>query len=271
MSNNATSILNADSPAVAAHLTILQSIIARMASNSSASKAWCITIVSAIIVLISDKGKPEFALLSMIPTIIFLFLDWYYLTMELKFRDAYDTFVNRLHKGEITSNELFHMSPKGGVSACFWAARKSVSLLPFYVFLILTIVGCYYLVDHHPVDQKKSEAIASPNPAILPIVTTITTTTAKGTTTTTYNGPAAQTSGIPQNTATSAEQGPIETAPVPHISQDDQKGPHKSQESSAPEEKKKIGHAISVTPAEQKAATVPIAPPSASPPIPGDH
>ncbi len=49
-----------ESPSVQSYLNILQSIISRMAANSSGCKTWCITLVSAIIPIIADKGKPAY-------------------------------------------------------------------------------------------------------------------------------------------------------------------------------------------------------------------
>jgi hypothetical protein len=67
--------LSEESASVQAHLQILQSVIQRMASNSTSCKEWCITIVSAILVLIADKGKPELVWLALFPTFLFLALD----------------------------------------------------------------------------------------------------------------------------------------------------------------------------------------------------
>ena len=61
-----------DSQAVQSHLGILQNVIQRMASNSSSAKAWCVTLVSAILVIIADKGKSEYALIAVMPTLLFL-------------------------------------------------------------------------------------------------------------------------------------------------------------------------------------------------------
>jgi hypothetical protein len=59
-----------------------------MASNSASCKAWCITLVSAILVIVADKGKPQHALITIIPTVLFLVLDTYYLAIEM-FRQSY--------------------------------------------------------------------------------------------------------------------------------------------------------------------------------------
>ena len=58
--------LSETSPSVHAHLSILQSVIQRMASNSTSCKTWFITVVSAILVIVADKGKPNFAFIALV-------------------------------------------------------------------------------------------------------------------------------------------------------------------------------------------------------------
>ena len=64
--------LNTESPAVQAHLTILQGVIQRMADNSRACKTWCITLVSAILILVARQGVGDLLLLAGIPLLLFL-------------------------------------------------------------------------------------------------------------------------------------------------------------------------------------------------------
>ena len=84
--------LNAESSAVQAHLTILQGVIQRMAENSRSCKVWCVTLVSAILVLVARTGEPHHALLALAPALLFLLLDAYYLALERAFRNSYDAF-----------------------------------------------------------------------------------------------------------------------------------------------------------------------------------
>ncbi|MGA8896232.1 MAG: hypothetical protein WB539_13100 [Planktothrix agardhii] len=68
--------VNADSPALQTHLSIMQGVIQRMASNSASSKTWCITIVSAILVAVVDKkNNADYVLIALLPAIIFCLLD----------------------------------------------------------------------------------------------------------------------------------------------------------------------------------------------------
>jgi hypothetical protein len=95
-----------NSQAVQSHLTIYQNVIQRMASNSASAKAWCITLVSAILVIVADKSKPQYTMIAYIPTLLFLVLDTYYLGLEKGFRNSYNDFIRKLHKGKIKDDDL---------------------------------------------------------------------------------------------------------------------------------------------------------------------
>ena len=136
MANNS---IDESSPSVQAHLGILQSVIQRMAANSSSSKAWCITIVSAILVIVADKSKPDFAWIAILPTFLFMCLDVYYLALEKGFRASYSAFVKKLHDGSITSEDLYSISPAGNQSKHQWESFKSFSVWGFYIGLLLLI------------------------------------------------------------------------------------------------------------------------------------
>ena len=56
-----------NSPAIQGHLHTIQTVIQRMASNSTSCKAWCVTLVSAMLVLIADKEKPDYVWISVVP------------------------------------------------------------------------------------------------------------------------------------------------------------------------------------------------------------
>lgn len=129
-----------DSPSVQSHLGILQGVIERMASNSTSAKSWCITIVSAILVVVADKNKPDYALLALIPTFLFLALDAYYLAMEKGFRNSYNSFVKKVHDGTLLAEDLYSVRPQGGTSNLQWEAFKSFSVWGFYIVLMIMII-----------------------------------------------------------------------------------------------------------------------------------
>jgi hypothetical protein len=124
-----------NSEAVQAHLSMSQNIIQRMAANSASCKGYCITLVSAILVLVADKGKPEFTFIALIPTILFLALDVYYLALERLFRTAYNTFIRKLHARTIIADDLYVMKPEGCILQAMFSCFGSFSVWPFYLTL----------------------------------------------------------------------------------------------------------------------------------------
>lgn len=138
--------LTEESASVQAHLQIIQAVIQRMAANSTSCKAWCITIVSAILVVISDKGKPDLALLALLPSVLFLTLDAYYLALEKAFRNSYNAFVIKLHSGRLEVDDLYAVIPKGSMSVHQLEAVKSFSVWGFYSTLILLVFIAQKLV-----------------------------------------------------------------------------------------------------------------------------
>lgn len=143
-------VLNCDlteaSPSVQIHLGILQDVIQRMSLNSSQCKTWCITIVSAILVIVADKSKPDFIWITMLPTILFLALDAYYLTLEKGFRNSYNNFAKKIHDGSLNAKDLYSVSPAGNMYKHRRAALKSFSVWGFYLGLIILIIIARYVV-----------------------------------------------------------------------------------------------------------------------------
>lgn len=132
MNSNQFLDLSSDSTSAQYHLTILQNIIQRMASNSTACKTWCITLVSAILVIIADKGKPEYASISLLPIIIFSLLDAYYLALEKSFRARYNDFVKKLHDQMLVKSDLYFISHLGKPMKHVLSAITSPSIWLFY-------------------------------------------------------------------------------------------------------------------------------------------
>jgi len=120
--------LDESSPSVQAHLGILQGVIQRMALNSSQCKAWCITIVSAILVIIADKSKPDYAWIALLPTILFLSLDSYYLALEKGFRESYNQFVAKIYANRLSPSDLYSVKPAGKMNVHQIASLKSFSV-----------------------------------------------------------------------------------------------------------------------------------------------
>jgi len=132
--------IDGESPSIQTHLGILQNVIQRMAANSSANKAWCVALVSAVLVIVADKGKPDYAYIAMLPTFVFAALDVYYLALEKAFRNSYNDFILKLHRKELTETDLYSVVPKGNLSRLQWESLRSFSVWGFYLSLAILIV-----------------------------------------------------------------------------------------------------------------------------------
>lgn len=72
------------------HLIMIQGIINRMAMNSFALKGWTITLLTGLSVFAKDFGIWKYSSICILLTIMFWYLDSYYLSKEKIFRDVYD-------------------------------------------------------------------------------------------------------------------------------------------------------------------------------------
>ena len=69
---------------------MLQGVINRLANNSFLVKGWSITLVSAFIALTASNGNKLLIVAALFPTLMFWFLDAYFLRQERLFRKLYD-------------------------------------------------------------------------------------------------------------------------------------------------------------------------------------
>lgn len=123
------------------HLEMIQSIIARLASNSFNMKGWCITLVSALLALRLNTENVCVNVVLLVPIVLFWLLDGYYLYLERSYRKYYEH-VRLLDEKDIN----FSMKPlkdsgfdnvKTFVSSLF---SVSVIWLYFIVFIIVAII-----------------------------------------------------------------------------------------------------------------------------------
>lgn len=142
--------LDETSPSIQTHLGIIQNIIQRMASNSTACKTWCISLVSAILVFVADKSKPDFVWIALFPSLLFLALDAYYLALEKGFRNRYNDFVLKVHNKSLTTSDLFSVSPIGNPSALQIEALKSFAVWGLYIPLIVLIILARFFIIAPP-------------------------------------------------------------------------------------------------------------------------
>jgi hypothetical protein len=76
-----------------AHLQAVQATIARMATQASTVKGWCVTVTAALLGFSATTHKPPVALVALYVVVSFAVLDCYYLSVERSFRRLYDEVV----------------------------------------------------------------------------------------------------------------------------------------------------------------------------------
>ena len=132
--------LDSESSAVQTHLNIMQDVIRRMADNSRSCKVWCVTLVSATLVLVARTENAQHALIALVPAVLFLLLDTYYLALERGYRESYEVFVQKLHNNELRLSDLYMVKPCRAIPLLCWHSLPSFSIWPFYLMLTVLVL-----------------------------------------------------------------------------------------------------------------------------------
>ena len=135
-----------ESSAVQTHLSIMQGVIGRMAGNSRSCKVWCVTLVAAILVLVARTAEPQLAFIALVPTVMFMVLDLYYLALERAFISSYKAFVEKLHDGVLEARDIYRVAPTGSIPKTFLSCLNSFSIYPFYLFTIGMVVFAWWVI-----------------------------------------------------------------------------------------------------------------------------
>ena len=86
------------------HLNMIQGIISRMGNNAFSLKQWAVGIMIAIYAFAGENSHKA-VIVTIIPLIVFWFLDSYYLMIERKYRCLYDE-VRKKKKKNIDFNNI---------------------------------------------------------------------------------------------------------------------------------------------------------------------
>ena len=130
---------------VRAHLSMMQSVITRMAENSRACKTWSVTIVAAILVAvarfgmsISSESETGFGIvwITTVPVLVFYGLDVYYLALERSFIQNYRNFVEQLHAGRLERQAMFMIPARTVDFSNTTRAMFSVTIWPVYLMMM---------------------------------------------------------------------------------------------------------------------------------------
>lgn len=121
------------------HLEFIQNVITRMNTNSFQVKGVAITIVSALISIYASTNNTAFLFSGIAPTVLFWFLDSYYLQQERKFRGIYNNVAGLKNDIEIKPYEMpIHKFQDG--QHCFYKAFFSKTIAWMYGTVILLLL-----------------------------------------------------------------------------------------------------------------------------------
>lgn len=131
------------------YINLLNDAINRMASNSANAKSYFVAIVAALIAIqMPNKGNAYVILSALLPTLLFYFMDCYYLSLEKRFRNLQTAFINKEtnENGQIIAGlyqyNIYDIKNK-------WPKTKAVfscSTTPFYGFVSLCIIGLWAII-----------------------------------------------------------------------------------------------------------------------------
>ncbi len=125
------------------HLEFIQNVITRMNTNSFQIKGWAVTLVSATLALYASTKNDCFILVGVFPSLIFWFLDAYYLTQERKFRGLYNDVAGVSEKP--LDLKPFAMRPDlyVGGKYRYWNVFWSTTIWKLYLPVIIMLTGIF--------------------------------------------------------------------------------------------------------------------------------
>lgn len=123
-------------------IDLIQDVIKRMSNNSFLIKGWYVTIISGLLAFSKDILNTNVPyLIMLLPTLLFWYLDSFYLRQEALFRKLYEWVIVERSKGnsdylyDLNARKRFHSSTKGILKTMF-----SNTLTVFYFFPLLILL-----------------------------------------------------------------------------------------------------------------------------------
>lgn len=130
------------------HLEFIQNIITRMNTNSFQLKGLAVTIVTALAIYASTP-KVIFIFLGILPTILFWFLDSYYLQQERKFRGVYNDVagLKEVNKVKLYEMPIQKYTKKEDKQFSYWIVFGSRTIIWLYLSIIIFLIVIGILIQ----------------------------------------------------------------------------------------------------------------------------
>lgn len=125
------------------HLELIQAIINRMGVNSFYLKGWSVTLVAAVFALATKDGQPRIVPVALLPSVVFWFLDAYFLCQERAFRQLYDKV--RTSSPDAVDFAMDTSEYWSRASSTILRAMFSVPLRWFYGSMVAAAICMYFV------------------------------------------------------------------------------------------------------------------------------
>ncbi|WP_341229454.1 hypothetical protein [Nocardioides salarius] len=131
------------------HLDIIQSVVARQAASSAATKGWAITLAAAIFGVAVVRDNAYLVILAVAAVVVLSVADALYLHNEQRFRDLYDAVAR--NETEPFSMDLGAIPNKRTRNKSYWSWSVAFIYAPLLVAcLALSIVAITTSGDEKP-------------------------------------------------------------------------------------------------------------------------
>ena len=141
-----------------AHLGFIQGAISRMAGNVFLVKGWTVALVAAMTALTPDSRVGSY--ISIVPTLLFWWLDAYYFRQEKLFRELYYAVADNGSVIPVFSlkTEAFEKSVKPMVCILF---ARTVCVFYILIFVLLALLATKGLLWGRSEREEKSQGVGT--------------------------------------------------------------------------------------------------------------
>jgi hypothetical protein len=127
------------------HFEFIQNVITRMNTNSFQIKEWSITLVAALLTVYATLKIPYILLIGIFSSVLFWFLDSYYLCQERKFRGLYNDVTGVNLPPKVEGIKPFQMpinkyTKKIDKSFNYWDSFFSKTIYPIYLLMLMLLI-----------------------------------------------------------------------------------------------------------------------------------
>ncbi|ELH3005535.1 hypothetical protein SAZ25_001243 [Vibrio vulnificus] len=138
-----------------AYLSMIQGVISRMANNAFLIKGWSISLTTAMLALAGGTKNEIFCVISVVPVLLFWWLDAFFFYQEKKYRDIYDY----AKSDDLKKEDLFSLDPnmlvdrreeKENKFPIRWQVMKENAVFPIYAIQLFVLLIAFPIVKALP-------------------------------------------------------------------------------------------------------------------------